>query len=117
MPSREGRAERYTDAMKLSFPLQFVFVIVSAFLTVAAGMYASTYSLRSEQSALRSDVRDVLTRLEYQAKIDDRDAKIQEERADAQRESMKEIRNRLELYKIELQQQIKDSAPPGRKSP
>lgn len=107
MPPQQ-REVRSTDVMKLSFPLQFVFVIVSAFLTVAGGMWASTYGLRS-------DVRDILTRMEYQAKLDDRDAKIAEERAEAQRESIKEIRNRLELYKIELQQQIKDStAPPQR---
>ena len=91
------------DAGKLVMTPRIVATVVAMSISVFGGIWASTYGLRS-------DVRDILTRMEYQTKT-------QDERADAQREAIKEIRNRLELYKIELQQQIKDSAPPGRKQP
>lgn len=90
------REVRYTDAMKLQFPLQFVFVIVGAFLTCAGGMWASTYGLRS-------DVRDILTRMELQTQVDEARAKVQEERIAAMRESIEAMKRRQELQQYELQ--------------
>lgn len=88
-----------TDASKLSFPLQVVVLIV----TIAGTIWASQYSLRS-------DVRDILTRMEAQGKL-------QDERMDTMRETILDLKRRVELQefavravqetvnKIQIQQQ------------
>jgi hypothetical protein len=67
-----ARSEKVSDASKLSFPLQLVILIIGAF----GAMWASTYGMRS-------DIRDVLTRMEMQARIDVADAKAREAQAAA----------------------------------
>jgi hypothetical protein len=56
-PIREGRS---TDASKLSFPLQLVIGIVSGTLMLYVAL-----------SGLRSDVRDISTRMEAREKLQD----------------------------------------------
>lgn len=62
-----------TDASKLSLPIGWVAGIV-VFFVGFAGQQA--YSL----SSMRSDVRDILTRMEYEAKLNDRDSKLLDQR-------------------------------------
>jgi hypothetical protein len=80
-----GRGQRYTDGMKISFPLPYIAAIVAAFLAIAGSMWA-----------LRSDVRDILTRMELQSKL-------QEERSNAMRESLESMKRRQELQQYEIQ--------------
>lgn len=47
------------DASKLTFPLQIVIVIIGGIIATTGAFWVST-------SALRSDVRDILTRMEMQ---------------------------------------------------
>ena len=79
------------DASKLSFPLQVVIIILSAF----AAMWASTYGLRS-------DVRDILTRMEMQAKLDERDTRILQERYDAIKEDVAALTREDRMRQFEL---------------
>lgn len=99
-----AKESRSPDASKLSFPLQLVIGIVAAF----GAMWASTYGLRS-------DVRDILTRMEGQAAIAAEQAKLQEqraiaesklqdERAGAMKEAVADMRRRQELQQYEIQQ-------------
>lgn len=81
----EQRGQRYTDGLRISFPLPYVFIIVGAFLAAAGGIWT-----------LRSDVRDILTRMELQAKL-------QDERADSLRESVESMKRRQELQQYEIQ--------------
>lgn len=85
MVDGQGRGHRYTDGMRISFPIPYVAAIVAAFLAIAGTMWA-----------LRSDVRDILTRMELQAKL-------QEERASSMRESLEAMKRRQELQQYELQ--------------
>lgn len=80
------------DASKLNFPLQLVVLIVST----AGVIYASQYGLRS-------DVRDIRTRMELQVELDAAQAKLQEERANAMREAVADMRRRQELQQFEIQ--------------
>ena len=89
---REARVPTTTDASKLSFPLQLVIVIVTAF----AAMWASTYSLRS-------DVRDILTRMEAQGKLVELQSRALEERMNAQKDDINEMKRRLELVQLQYQ--------------
>lgn len=69
-PPRESKS---TDASKLSLPIGWVAGIV-----VAVGGFGISQAL--SMAALRSDVRDILTRMQYEVQISERDAKIIESR-------------------------------------
>lgn len=89
-------ARRLTDATQLQFSAQVVVFIISAFLTVAGAMWATTYSMRS-------DVRDILTKMEERKKIDELHDKLQDERSAAMRESIESMKRRQELQQYEIQ--------------
>ncbi len=74
-----------TDASRLSFPLQLVVVIVSAVVAGLGANYASQSSVRQDQSAIRSDVRDIITRLELGRDV----SKAQREAQDQQLAALK----------------------------
>lgn len=80
--------KRPTDVSKLLFTPQLVVAIVTIAMSIAGGMYASTYGLRS-------DVRDILTRADAQAKI-------QDERASTLRNSIDEMKRRVELQQFQI---------------
>jgi len=90
-PDTERRT-RATDASKLTFSLQLVILIVG----MSSGFWLATYSLRS-------DVRDILTRMSMQAEIDKTNAQLQEERASTLRESVEAMKRRQELQQYEIQ--------------
>jgi TolA-binding protein len=82
-----------TDASKLSFPLQLVIMIASALGAVWASQYG-----------LRSDVRDILTRMEATAKIAEIQTKAQEDRMTSLNNDINEMKRRLELQQMQYQQ-------------
>lgn len=86
----DGR--RLQDASRLTFSLQLVILIVG----MSGGFWMATYSLRS-------DVRDILTRMGMQAEIDKTNARLQEERAANLRESIEAMKRRQELQQYEIQ--------------
>jgi hypothetical protein len=65
-----------TDASKLSLPIAWV-----AGIAIAVGSFGVSQAL--SVAYLRSDVRDILTRMEYESKIRETDAKLQEARFSA----------------------------------
>jgi hypothetical protein len=87
---------RITDVSRLRFTPQMVVMIVSMTLGVAGGMWAST-------TGLRSDMRDILTRMDGQTKVAEINAKLQEERSQALRESIEAMKRRQELQQYEIQ--------------
>lgn len=87
---------RSTDVSRLTFTPQIVAAIVISFLAVAGGMWTSTYGLRS-------DVRDILTRMESQVQVSELSMKLQEERAKTLSESIEAMRRRQELQQYEIQ--------------
>lgn len=98
IPSSDRRRVKRTvadsrhDASKLSFPLQLVIAI----LGVTGAIWASQYSLRS-------DVRDIRTRIELQESIDGAQIKLQEERAQQLRLDVQDMKRRQELQQFEIQ--------------
>ena len=97
---------RSTDAMKLTFPMQFVIVIITTTLSIAGGYWG----MSSKQDKIQSDVRDILTKMDAQAKL-------QDERMGTMRDTISEMKRRIELQefavravqatvdKIQIQQQ------------
>ena len=90
--SPRRQVEGSTDASKLSFPLQLVIVILSA-----------TGAIWATQYGLRSDVRDIRTRMELQAQVDAERMKVQEERAAQMKSTIESMQRRQELQGYELQ--------------
>lgn len=89
------------DASRLSFPLQLVIWLVTTLLTVAGGIWGSTYGLRS-------DVRDILTRQEMQAEVDKVKAELEKERAAAIKDALGSVQRKQDLHSFEIQA-IKDA--------
>jgi hypothetical protein len=81
---------------KLRIPLPFAMMLLGGIVTTLGGMWTIT-------SGLRSDVRDILTHMTMQRQIDEGQAKIQEERANAMRESIDAMKRRQELQQYEIQ--------------
>lgn len=115
MPER-----RSTDASKLSFPLQLVILIVGTVGAAYATSYAGQSSnreaqvrIRDDQAQIRSDVRDILTRMDLTRDTQKAQSQAQEERInslkvsiDATAVSMKgsidAISRRQEMQQIQI---------------
>ena len=88
--------ERRTDVSQITFSPSVVLAIITIILSVAGGMWASTYGLRS-------DVRDILTHMAAQKDQDVTTARLQEERANNFRDSIEAMKRRQELQQYEIQ--------------
>lgn len=76
-PTREARI---TDASRLSFPLQLVIAIVVGCVTIVSGQLVLDRGRGEALAAVQSDVRDILTRMEYEAKLKNvRDEMLQQQ--------------------------------------
>lgn len=84
------------STLRLRFPLREVIMVVSVTLAASGSMWAVTYGLRS-------DVRDVLTRMDDQKTIEAEKAKLQDERMQNLRESIMDMKRRQELQQYEIQ--------------
>ncbi len=93
-PTRADREEKTTDASKLSFPIQMVIMIVGAFLSAFGAMQLST-------STMKSDIRDMRTRLEMQSEVD----KASERVRSMQNEVLEKAMKTMDATMVELKQQ------------
>lgn len=102
-PSRDDLSRRATDASRLSFPLQLVIVIIGGIIATTGAFWVST-------SALRSDVRDILTRMSMQADIDKTNAHLQDERAKSVGDAIGELKRQQQMQYYDLQDLKRDVA-------
>ena len=100
-PQREDQTRRATDASRLTFPLQMVIVIVGGILATVGSFWIAT-------SSLRSDVRDILTRMEFQANRDIDWRRLQEERVKDLKEALDEEKRQRSLLRYDLEAKIKE---------
>ena len=84
------------DATRLVLTPKIVAVIVTFAVTIAGGVWAST-------SGLRSDVRDILTRMDAQQQAARANADVQKVTADALKTAVEDMRRRQELQQYEIQ--------------
>lgn len=92
-PSREIRA---TDVQRLSFPLQMVIAAVIGAVTIYGTVQGATWGLRS-------DVRDILTRMQAQAELAAEKSRLQDERFNSLRDTVQDMKRRVELQQYEVQ--------------
>ena len=84
------------DATRLMLTPKVVAVIVGFAVTVSGGVWAST-------AGLRSDVRDILTRMDAQQQAARAQADVQKVTADALKTAVEDMRRRQELQQYEIQ--------------
>lgn len=84
------------DATKLVLTPKIVVGIVVTVVAIYGGIWASTYGLRS-------DVRDILSRIETQKTAVEAASKLQEVQANTLNKSIDEMRRRQELQQYEIQ--------------
>lgn len=94
------------DVAKLVLAPRLVASIVAAALLMAGGMWAST-------SGLRSDVRDILTRMEAQKTAGEAVAKVQEVQSITLRAAVDDLKRRQELQQSDIQV-LKDAILTGK---
>jgi hypothetical protein len=92
-PSREVR---YTDAMKLSFPLQMVLVIVAACISAAGSVWAVNAATRADNAAIHSDIRDIKTSMDGQIRL-------QDERASTLKSNIDTLQRDMRWQQVEIQ--------------
>lgn len=99
----QAAIDKPLDPAKVMLAPRLVVAIVAGVLGVAGGMWATT-------SGLRSDVRDILTRMEAQSTAMDSQSrasealgKLQEVQQAAIRQSIDEMKRRQELQQYEIQ--------------
>ena len=85
-----------SDARKLTLPVREVVMVVVVGITAAASVW-------SANASLRSDVRDILTRMEAQRQLEDEKARLQDERLNQMRDAIQDMKRRQELQQYELQ--------------
>lgn len=102
-PARDEQQRRATDASRLTFPLQLVIVIIGGILATTGAFWVST-------SALRSDVRDILTRMSLQSDIDRTNSKLVEERSKMLNDAVSELKRQQQMQYYDLQDLKRDVA-------
>ena len=91
--------EQTTDVDLLRFPPQMVIAIITTVISIVGGIWLST-------AAMRSDIRDIKTRMELQAELD-------QARNENLRESVESMKRRQELQQYEIQS-LKEAILKGR---
>jgi hypothetical protein len=84
------------QATELHFTPAVVLTIVSLSLSIAGGMWASTYGLRS-------DVRDILTSMAASANMERVTTKLNDERAQQTAKTIETIDKKLELQRLKIE--------------
>jgi hypothetical protein len=87
---------RPIEVSALRFTPAVVMAVISMCLTVAGGMWASTYGLRS-------DVRDILTKMAATADLERSNTKLQDERALTLTKTIETIDKKQELQRLKLE--------------
>lgn len=88
--------DRPIRATSLTFDLRLVVTIAGAVASLAITIWAST-------AGLRSDVRDILTKMESARQVIEVQQKLQDERMTTMRDKVDSLQRRLELLQFEQQ--------------
>jgi hypothetical protein len=105
----ESNANRLTklentppDIEKIVLTPKILIAALGLAITISGGVWAASYSNKSDSSALQSDVRDILTRMELTSKLDERQRQLDTERNAAGLAALTALTKRVELTEIEV---------------
>lgn len=92
----DQQVSRPIEVSTLRFTPAIVLTMVTVCMTIAGGMWASTYGLRS-------DVRDILTKMAATADLERSNTKLQDERALVLTSKIETIDKKQELQRLKLE--------------
>lgn len=81
-PPRESRSSD-VSVSRLTLTLPMVGIIVGTALSVTGAQYIAQAGQREAQAIMQSDIRDMRTRMEYEAKLNEKDSILLEQRFQA----------------------------------
>lgn len=106
----DSRPARATDASKLTFPVQMVIAMIVMTVSIIGAVYGMTNGVRESQLRSESDMRDLKTRMEYQQRVNEADARAQQVVFDNMKTTVEQLRAQVQLLSLqysEMQKQIK----------
>lgn len=92
---------RTTDAKRITFSIEWVVAIVASVVAIVLCVTGTFWLITSQ---MRSDIRDVLTRQSDQIRVDELKSKLEDERTEALRQSIAEIKAAQKLEEIRNQE-------------
>lgn len=104
-PPREIRS---TDVSKLSFPFQIVIAIAVSAVSASATIWAVQRNTETAIASMQSDIRDVLTRMEAQTKLDEANRRLADLQTNNMKESIDDLGNRVKLMELQYTQLAKE---------
>lgn len=105
LPNLERRAtilEQPVDVSKLRIQTRDVIGIVVVCLTIASSVWASTSGLRTDNQALRSDVRDIITRMQAQSNSSAAETKLQDERMANMQRAINDVKAQQTMQDLQI---------------
>jgi len=103
IPSRRSSDNaQATDISQSKFPLPMVISIVMAVASLTGGYYGMKAAVAATQSDMRSDVRDILTKMDNQKTVQELQTKLYEKDAAAVKSSVNELRLQVDAFKADL---------------
>lgn len=106
----DSRPARATDASKLTFPVQMVIAMIVMTVSIIGAVYGMTNGMRESQLRAESDMRDLKTRMEYQQRVNEADARAQQVVFDNMKQTVEQLRAQVQLLQLqysEINKQIK----------
>jgi hypothetical protein len=106
-PPREARS---TDASRLTFPTQMMIGCIVMTAAIIGSVYGLTGGIRESQLRTESDMRDLRTRMEYQQRVNEADARAQTVVFDNMKTTVEQLRSQVQLLQLqyaELNKQIR----------
>ena len=97
-----AQARRWTDASKLSFPIQFVLTLVGAFLAAVLAVKSAQADLTAANAALQSDVRVILTKMDAEKQVAEANAKLTEAANAQLKATVDAMSRRQELQQMQI---------------
>lgn len=96
-------ADMPPNAEKLILNAKTIIAMVIFAVSITGGVWSANSGVRAETSGLRSDVRDILTRMEAQKNAYDSIAKLQEVQSNTVKTAIDDMKRRQELQQYEIQ--------------
>lgn len=97
---------RSTDVSRLKFPLGMVAAIVGTAIGIVT-------SQQIGQASLKSDMRDILTRMELSAKVSEADKRAQDVIYDTLQQSVKDLKGQVQLLQLQYGELTKQMQQKG----
>jgi hypothetical protein len=100
-PAR-AESRRATDASKLTFPLQLVFVIITGIIATTGAFWVATSQLRTDMAVVRQLQLDQVKLDEMKGKLEEANRNLLQQSLDQVKSDVNAVRGQVQLANIEI---------------